>query len=154
MTSQTQASYKRRIIRVILPAIQLRLAVMVLLSCVGALGLHLMLIVRGATRLASDYPDLPAGLREAAMEELWSAMWVSIGILVPLSFLVGVHVSSKFAGPLYRMRVFLEEVVAGTGPADMQLRRGDQLQDLSALINKATAGRRKEDRAESRQEAA
>lgn len=70
----------------------------------------------------------------------WSAL-----IFLPLTFLVGVVGSFRFAGPLYRFDQFLKAVIAGDRPNDIRLRAGDELQDLADLMNEATRSLRSED---------
>ena len=144
----TATNNRRRLVRVVLPSVQLRLAVAVFLSCLGALSLNFLLIVRGASRLAENHPGLPESLQRQAVQELTTSLWVSAGLLLPLSFLVGVHVSGKFAGPLYRMKLFLEQIIGGQGPEDVKLRDRDQLQELRRLLNEATAEQRQRNRGE------
>ena len=66
----------------------------------------------------------------------------SFAVVMPLSFAVGVLITFRVAGPVYRLERFLSEVLRGEKPADCRLRKGDELHELCALMNRATAGLR------------
>ena len=63
---------------------------------------------------------------------------VSFGMLLPLTIAIGILVTFRIAGPLYRFERFLELVIRGEQVGPCKLRNGDELQDLCDLINEAT----------------
>jgi hypothetical protein len=63
----------------------------------------------------------------------------SLAIALVLTFAVGVLMTHKIAGPLYRLSRFLESTERGDCPDDVRLRRDDELHDFCALLNRTTA---------------
>lgn len=103
----------------------------VLLQAVSAvLSLHAL-----ADRLPFDGPIVLSELGRTT----FAGLVVSFLLLVPLSVAVATILTHRVAGPLYRMRLFLEAVERGERPEDCRIRTGDELQDFCALINRATA---------------
>jgi hypothetical protein len=131
------AAHRRRF-RIIRPKLQLRL----ILSFVGisalALLLQYVLFVRVAVEIASRRADAGVAPLEDIGVELFTVFCVSFFVMLPLTVFVGVLVTHRFAGPVYRFEKYLGEVIAGAKPADCRLRQGDDLQELCALINRAT----------------
>jgi nitrogen fixation/metabolism regulation signal transduction histidine kinase len=58
---------------------------------------------------------------------------------LPLTIAVGILVTFRIAGPVYRLKEFLKSIASGATPEDCRLRKGDELQDLCSLANDATA---------------
>ena len=69
---------------------------------------------------------------------LYGTLLISFALFLPLMFFVGILVTFRFAGPVYRFKMYLGEVIRGEKPKDCRLRKGDELQDLCAVINQAT----------------
>ncbi len=63
---------------------------------------------------------------------------VSFGMLLPLTIAVGVMVTFRIAGPVYRFEKYLREVHEGTELRPCKLRKGDELEELCAIINIVT----------------
>lgn len=65
------------------------------------------------------------------MERVWAA-----AALLAMGGFVSLWVSRKIAGPLYRIERDLEAILSGTMEnRPIQLRHGDHLQHLAALVN-------------------
>ena len=58
-------------------------------------------------------------------------------VLLPLSYLAGILITHKIAGPAYRMRQHCKAVARGEHPGPCKLRSGDELQDLCDALNEA-----------------
>lgn len=126
---------KRKLIR---PALQFRITLAFMSTSVVVLslmGCFLAWLLRG------DSLHVPAGA-ELVVDQIMTFFMVSFAIsmilIVPLTLYVGLKVTHVVAGPLYRMELYLQEVIRGERPEDMRLRKGDELQDICALINEVT----------------
>jgi hypothetical protein len=129
----------RRRTTLIQPRLQIRLIAAFLGMSTFALVLQFILFVSRLSDLAADLPqDGPLVLERVPDHVLWTAC-VSFGVLLPLTFIVGVLVTFRIAGPVYRFERFLKEIIRGEKPADCRLRKGDELQELCRLLNEATA---------------
>ena len=129
----------RRTVKLVLPALQVRLIVAFLGLAALALALQYILLMSVMASLATELPHDGLLLIDGLGPLLLRIFAISAGLILPLTFLVGVLATHRFAGPIYRMQVFLRDVIAGKRPRDCKLRQGDELQDFCALLNQATA---------------
>lgn len=132
---------RRKLIR---PGLQLRLSAKFIGLIALMLGLQFVLLdtlIGQATAGEADGgPSLSGQMWSIGAQLLgWSAL-----AFLPLTLLVGVIASFRFAGPLYRFDVFLKAVAAGERPQDIRLRSGDELKELATLLNDATRPLREE----------
>jgi signal transduction histidine kinase len=63
----------------------------------------------------------------------------TFGLVMPLIFAVGVLITHRIAGPVYRFEQYLGQVARGEEVGPCRIRSGDELQDLCDVINDATA---------------
>jgi methyl-accepting chemotaxis protein len=136
---QTSAKpHQRRRVKLILPALQFRLIAYSGAIATLALGLQFLLFSRLVGQLAARLPSENVRALELGSRALLEALGLSAMLLLPLVLWIGINATFRIAGPLFRMKRYLEQVARGEKPADCQLRRGDQLQDFCAAINEAT----------------
>lgn len=129
----------RRTIKLILPALQIRLILMFVSINAVAMLLQYTLVMRSLTKQASEsVADGPLQL-EVLGPMLGDALMITAILVLPLTFSVGMLATHRFSGPIYRLQVYLRQVIAGEKPADCRLRKDDELQELCGLINQATA---------------
>ncbi|NOT31842.1 MAG: hypothetical protein HOP15_15460 [Planctomycetes bacterium] len=160
MNPESQAPYRRRI-KLIKPRLQLKLVgVFVGLSALGFLlqSLHVGLRL---SELAASVPE-GGNFLIAVMPELpLEILLVSFGMLLPLTIAVGILVTFRIAGPVYRFEKYLKAVIRGEEVGPCRIRTGDEFQELCELINQATSAlreqhaaehKRSEDRAPEREE--
>lgn len=110
------------------------LATLALLLQFLFLGMRLIPMARslpGGSELAGALPGV-----------ILQVMAFSLLILLPIIFCLGIRITLKIAGPLYRFERFFEEVKEGQRTDPCRLRQGDELQALCEMINEATAERR------------
>ncbi|UCH12851.1 MAG: hypothetical protein JSW18_02635 [Candidatus Omnitrophota bacterium] len=62
--------------------------------------------------------------------------------LIPIAVWIGIALSHKIAGPLYRLENILLDMARGNMAEDIRLRKGDELKSLADAINKVTASLR------------
>jgi len=133
--SARKRDYKRRCkspklrlqLRLLWPLLGLFLLVTILQGL--ALGVELY---EYANQLPSDGPQLG----EAVPGILLKSVLISVALLLPAVLLVGIHVTFRIAGPLYRFERHLETVASGEWPEPCQIRRADDLQDFCKLLNR------------------
>ena len=129
----------RRKIKLIKPRFQLKLVgVFVGLSALGFLlqALHVGLrlselsasIPEGGTHLMAVMPELPLEI-----------LTVSFGMLLPFTVAVGILITFRIAGPVYRFEQYLRSVLDGENVGPCHTRKGDEFDELRDLINEVTA---------------
>lgn len=126
------------------PRLQLRLVGYFL----GASGLSLLLqYLLFAHRVSETAARLPSGgeyLMDALPSLLFEVLGLSFLVLLPATALVGILVTFRVAGPVFRFERFLEGVARGEEVQPCRLRRGDELGELCDRINLATQPLRRE----------
>ena len=133
-----QGGKERRRIKLIKPRLQLKLVgVFVGLSSLGFLMQSLHVGLR-LSELAANVPEGGPYLMAVMPELPLEILAVSFGMLLPLTIAVGIMVTFRIAGPIYRFEKFLKQVVSGEQVRPCKLRRGDELEELCELINQAT----------------
>jgi hypothetical protein len=70
---------------------------------------------------------------------LFGVFLTSFGMVLPTLFVIGLIMTHRIAGPIYRFEVFFNKILGGERPKDITLRQGDELQEFCQLINRATA---------------
>ena len=136
--SAMQSTKFRRRKKLIKPGIQLRLV----LSFVGlsVMGLMLQFLLLGS-RMTNTAATLDGGggdLAEEIPAMLLETFGVSLAILVPVTFVFGVLLTFRLAGPIYRFEQYLRSVARGEQIGPCRIRKGDELQFLCDAINDAT----------------
>lgn len=128
----------RRRKKLIKPAIQLRLV----FSFVGlsVMGLTLQFLLLGS-RMTNSAAALEGGGGDLADEipaMLMETFGISLAILIPVTFVFGVLLTFRLAGPIYRFEQYLKSVATGDQIGPCKIRKGDELQFLCDAINEAT----------------
>ena len=122
-----------------MPALQLRL--------IGSfLGLTSMALMLQFLLFSAHLTDLGRRLESGGLEllgyrmpgTLLGVLGGSLVILLPVCMVVGTWITFKWAGPLYRIQEHLREVANGSGQVGTcKIRKGDELQELCGLVNRA-----------------
>jgi hypothetical protein len=132
------ATNQRRI-KLIQPRLQLKLLSSFLGISALSLTLQFLLFTSSLSSIAADLPQDGDLVVEMIPEELLLILLISFGVMLPLTFFVGVIITFRVAGPLYRFEMFLKAIQRGEKPADCRIRRNDELQGFCELLNQATA---------------
>ena len=91
-------------------------------------------------RLANVYPQ---GRLLGILNTVYVKIAIGFGVLVPIAAVASVIVSHRVAGPLVRIRRYLELMAEGkVDIAPLELRRYDELKDIAELINDLIRGRK------------
>ena len=138
----TPKPYRRRR-RIIKPRLQLKLiGAFVGVSLLGYL-LQYLLLARELSSFAQTLPTDGARLLASTPGLLASVLAVSFGVLFPLTLVVGILVTFRVAGPIYRFESYLGEIARGeSNGAPCRIRKGDELNELCDAINDAVAAMR------------
>jgi len=131
------ARYQRRI-KLIRPRLQLKLVATFAAIALLALLLQFLLFSSALSAVASELPNDGPRLLSSINGILASTLAISLCVFLPLCLHIGVLVTHRIAGPIHRFETFLEQVTRGEQPEDIRLRKGDELLELCAWINRAT----------------
>jgi hypothetical protein len=118
--------------------IQLKLTLVFTLLTTLALVLQFMLFMATMTGKGLDESGLGRA-HEEIVDGIFMALLLSVAVVLPLTLMVGILSTHRFAGPVVAFRRFLEAVTRGEKPQDLRLRAGDELKDICDLLNRATA---------------
>jgi signal transduction histidine kinase len=130
------SQYKRRI-KIIKPRLQLKLVgVFVGLAALSVL-LQSVLLANRLTNLSVNVPVGGQYLVDAMPSIISEILIFTFGLVLPLIFAVGVLITHRIAGPIYRFEEHLKDLVAGRYVGPCRIRTGDELQELCDAINGA-----------------
>ena len=141
MNAPSKVTHPRRI-KLIKPLLQLKFVGV--FAGVSALGFLLQSLHVGLrlSELAASLPEGGAYLMAVMPELPIEILLVSFGMLLPLTIAVGILVTFRIAGPVYRFETYLKAVLRGDETGLCRIRKGDEFQELCELINEATAAQR------------
>ncbi|MBI1382677.1 MAG: HAMP domain-containing protein [Planctomycetaceae bacterium] len=153
--ARPQPRYKRRI-KLIRPRLQLKLVTVFAGIAVLALLLQCLLFYRTMAAMALQLPNDGLIVMSEVNANLGQILMLSLVVLLPATFWIGILVTFRVAGPVYRLETYLKQVARGDRPEDCRLRQGDELMELCAAVNEATRPLRQpaDDREHSAREAA
>lgn len=137
MSIHVPVSPLRRRNKLVRPGYQLRLVASFL--GVALLGTLLQFLAThwGLMRLAADIPGVGGEVADEVPGLMLKVLAFTVAIVVPLLVAVGILLTFRTAGPLYRLETYLENVISGKETGPCRLRDGDELQELCSLINRA-----------------
>jgi hypothetical protein len=130
------AHYKRRI-KLIQPRLQLKLTGWFLSVTLIGMLLQYMLLGYFLTQLAMQLPGQGGYVVAQADRMLLQSLGLSFVLVLPLTLAVGILVTFKVAGPVYRFEKHLDSVARGEDVGPCRIRKGDELQELCRRINAA-----------------
>ena len=131
------ANNKRRI-KIIRPKLQMKLTLTFVGLTLLALMLQFMVFLAAMTRIAVSLPSDHDVLMDEVPEVLVQSLLLTFCVVVPLIFLVGVLLTFRIAGPVYRFETYFKQLLRGENPGECKLRQGDELNELCELINQVT----------------
>ena len=128
----------RRTRLLVKPLLQLKLALVFLSAAVVTSIVQAILLVYTLSAVAGRLPNDEELLRGELPGIVMPNLTVGLLLLVPLTILVGVLATFRFAGPLHHFEGFLRRVADGRQSEPCTLREGDELRSLCDLINEVT----------------
>lgn len=117
------------------PALQLKLIGVFLGLGVACTLVQFSLLSRAATKMALALPEGRA-LMGPLGDLLWTQLGVAMGLLVPLTVVIGTIVTFRVAGPIYHFEQHLRSLLAGRDPGRLRIREEDELGELSDLLQR------------------
>ncbi len=138
MTTPPTPIRHRRRIRLVRPRLQLRLMGAFLGVALLALTLQYLVFQRVLVEAAAELPHDGAALLVQTNGRLALVFGVTVLLLLPATFAVGLLVTHRLVGPIYRFEKYLAQVIAGETREPCRIRKGDELVELCELINRAT----------------
>lgn len=145
-------NFKFRKKKLINTGLQLKMiAVFLFLSCISAL-FQVVLLNRSIMSLSSLMETDGDILLGELPSLLFSNMVMTLGVLLPMMLLVGILVTHRVAGPIYRFEQHLGAIARGENPGICRIREGDELQSLCDTINAAVDTLREDGESESKEE--
>jgi len=139
-------SKKLRLNKLVDRGLQLRMVLWFTLTGTLAVGLQFVMTANAMSELALDTHASPAEAYDAAAGAVIRVLVTTLSISLPIITAVGVLVSFRVTGPLHHLRSFLRQIARGEQPADVELRKGDELQDFARLLNDVTRPMRSTER--------
>lgn len=85
-----------------------------------------------AEKLANVYPQ---GRVVSIVNAVNLRILFSMALITPLVAIVGIYISHKIAGPIYRMEKFLTDMSSGNLTTQIVLRQGDELVGMADKMN-------------------
>ena len=133
--------YKRRI-KLIKPGLQLKLTLA--FTLMGCLAGAFQLLITNVTvlNLAERVSLEGAGALDQFPRVLLMNLASTLMIFVPLMVAMGILLTHRIAGPIYRFERYMEELARGEAQGPCRIRKGDLLQDLCDRINTAVVAMR------------
>lgn len=132
-----KASFRRTRI-LISRRFQLRYAVTILLMMVFTAAIcSYTVYYTGMIALAERISTvIPQGRLVAMINMVNYRILGNIALLAPVVILLGIYLSHKIAGPIYRMERHINEMAAGNFSSHITLREGDELGGFANKINR------------------
>src|SRR5262245_25529165 len=105
-------TYKRRK-KWVKPDLQLKIMLMTLSVATIVLAINFQLILLGLSRVHGHPAPTIDGTLDLIRSSLLKEFLIACGLVVPLCVWVGAVYAFKFCGPIYRFRLFFQELAAG-----------------------------------------
>lgn len=136
MTPDIKPKFKRKQI-FISAKFQLRyVGIILLLMFITALVCSYVVYYNGMILLAEKLANVyPQGRLMAIINTVNLRILLSIVILMPFVGYLGIFLSHKIAGPIYRIERFLGDMAKGNFSTRLTLRKGDELISIADQIN-------------------
>lgn len=130
---------KLRTRKLVKTSLQLRLVTIFVTLAFIATMVQVILLNRSVLELASRMPSGGDLLLRELPGVLGLNLLITALVLVPIVVGVGILVTHRIAGPVYRFEQHLGAIARGEPMAPCRLRKGDELMELCAAINAAVA---------------
>ena len=149
MSKTKKKGFKRK--RKLIDRVQLKIGLaFVFTACILVLVHTIVmsfLLLHTSSNMSSGGRELQAEIPTI----LASSTLIQFALLLPVLLVVGVLMTFRIVGPIYRFKMYLRQLMAGEVSTPCKIREGDELQDFCDLLNEATKPLRKETPAETRE---
>jgi len=127
----------KRTKKLINSSLQLKM-IAVFMGIAATTSLFQVVLLNGAlTSLAREMPEAGDQLLRQLPRIMLSNVGLTVGVLVPLMFAVGLLLTHRIAGPAYRMKIHCQAVTRGEAKGPCRIRKDDELWDLCDALNEA-----------------
>ncbi len=122
------------------------LLLMLVTALICSYIIYYTVMVLMGEKLSNVYPQ---GRLIAIINDLNLKILFSLLLITPIVTAIGIYLSHKIAGPIYRIDKFLDDMVLGNLVSRIVLRKGDELMSVADKINilndslRATIGNQK-----------
>lgn len=123
--------------KLIKTSLQLRLSLVFLTLAFIASLFQVILLNRSIMSLSAKMPTDGDILMTHLPQVLGQNLLITVLVLVPIMIGVGILITHRVAGPIYRFEQYLAQVARGESVGPCVLRDGDELQDLCDRMNEA-----------------
>jgi hypothetical protein len=131
----TQPTRKKKLIE---PRLQIRFFALFLSLALVSILVQAIIQSYLLTRLASQVPNDGLQILDQAPALLSTSLLLSFVLVVPLSLAIGIYSTFPIFGPLYRVRTYLTDVLAGKVHGPCTMRDRDELKDLLVIVNEVS----------------
>ena len=108
------------------------LSLMVVTAIVCSYVVYYTVMILMGEKLSSVYPQ---GRLIAIINMVNIRMMLSLLFIAPVVVVIGIYLSHKIAGPIYRIEQFLGAMVSGNFSSRITLRKGDEFMSVANKIN-------------------
>jgi hypothetical protein len=130
------ANFKRKK-KLINSSLQLKM-IAVFMSIAATTSLFQVVLLNSAlTGLAKDLPEAGDQLLRELPRIMLTNVGLTVAVLVPLMFAIGLLITHRIAGPAYRMQTYCQAVARGEMTGPCRIRKDDELWDLCDALNEA-----------------
>jgi methyl-accepting chemotaxis protein len=128
--------YKRKK-KLINSSLQLRM-IAVFMGIAATTSLFQVVLLNSAlTGVAKDLPEAGDQLMRELPRIMLTNVGLTVAVLVPLMFAIGLMITHRIAGPAYRMQTYCKSVARGEATGPCRIRKDDELWDLCDALNEA-----------------
>ncbi len=127
----------KRAIKLIKPGLQLKLVTIFLSLSLACILLQFTLLNVSLGEMAMQLPSGGPAFASKVFSVLWKHLFLTVCLLTPLTLFIGILVTFRIAGPVYRFEQYLRAVAQGEEPGQCRIRKGDEFGELCDLINDA-----------------
>lgn len=98
---------------------------------------QVVLLNSALTGLARDLPEAGDRLLQALPRLMLTNVGLTVCVLVPLMFAIGLLITHRIAGPAYRMTQHCKAIARGEQVGTCKIRKDDELWELCDALNEA-----------------
>jgi methyl-accepting chemotaxis protein len=108
------------------------LMLMFITAIICSYAIYYTVMINLGEKLANVYPQ---GRLVAIIDTVNFRILMSMALMSPIVGFIGIYLSHKIAGPIYRMERFLTDMSTGNLAQKLVLRKGDELVSVADKIN-------------------
>jgi len=119
--------------------LQLKLTLWVVGVATISMLFQFVILYTTVSKIGTELPHDSQLFFESLPEQLLRSFLASLSICLSITFVAGILLTHRIAGPIYRFTQFLKGVNLGQHPDICRIRPNDELHDFCALLNETTA---------------